>query len=220
MTRDHQIKVFKQLYDVSRETIQRLLDYESLILTHQKDFNLVGRGTVDQVWIRHFADSAKIFPIIKRYSNNNNRNKGVKLVDIGTGAGLPGVVFSIISEIDDFKSKVVLIDSNQKKCRFLNEVKFKLGLSYQVINKRSETLKEKFDVITCRAVSSVLDILTKNHRMIKDKTKLLLFKGKNWEIELKESKKKWKFKCNIVKNDKLLDKTGGVTLELTNIRKI
>ena len=97
MTRDHQIEVFKYLYHVSRETIQRLLDYESLILTHQKDLNLVGRGTLDQVWIRHFADSAKIFPIIKRYPNN--RKSGVKFVDIGTGAGLPGVVFSIISEI-------------------------------------------------------------------------------------------------------------------------
>ena len=219
MTRDDQIEAFKQLYDVSRETIQRLLDYENLILYHQKDFNLVGRGTLDQVWIRHFADSAKIFPIIKRYSDNN-RNYEVKLGDIGTGAGFPGVVFSIISEIDGFKSRVILIDSNQKKCRFLNEVKIKLGLSYQVINKRSETLKEKFDVITCRAVSSVLDILNKNRSMIGDKTKLLLFKGKNWEIELKESKKKWKFKCNVVKNNKLLDSTGGVTLELTNIRKI
>ncbi len=219
MTRDHQIEAFKHLYDVSRETIQRLLDYESLILTHQKDFNLVGRGTLDQVWIRHFADSAKIFPIIKRYPSNN-RKSGVKFVDIGTGAGLPGVVFSIISEIDGFKSRVVLIDSNQKKCRFLNEVKIKLGLSYKVVNERSERLKKKFDVITCRAVSSVLDILTKNHSMIGDKTKILLFKGKNWEIELKESKKKWKFKCNVVKNNKLLDSTGGVTLELTNIRKI
>ena len=219
MTRDDQIEVFKQLYDVSRETMQRLLDYENLILTHQKNFNLVGKGTLDQVWIRHFADSAKIFPIIKRYANKNRKN-GVKLVDIGTGAGLPGVVFSIISEFDGFKSRVILIDSNQKKCRFLNEVKIKLGLSYQVVNERSETLKEKFDVVTCRAVSSVLDILTKNRSMIGDKTKLLLFKGKNWEMELKESKKKWKFKYNVVKNNKLLDSTGGVTLELTNIRKI
>ena len=154
VTRDDQIEVFKQLYDVSRETIQRLLDYENLILNHRRNFNLVGRGTLDQVWTRHFADSAKIFPIIRRYSNNN-RNNGVKFGDIGTGAGFPGVVFSIISEIDGFKSRVILIDSNQKKCRFLNEVKIKLGLSYQVINKRSETLKEKFDVITCRAVSSV-----------------------------------------------------------------
>ena len=219
MTRDRQIEAFKQLYDVSRETIKRLLDYENLILTHQKDFNLVGRGTLDQVWIRHFADSAKIFPIIRRYSNNNKKNE-LKFVDIGTGAGFPGVVFSIISEIDGFKSRVVLIDSNQKKCRFLNEVKTKLGLSYKVVNERSEKLKEKFDVITCRAVSSVLDILSKSHNMIGGSTKLLLFKGKNWEIELKESKKKWKFKYNVVKNSKLLDSTGGVTLELTNIKKI
>ena len=219
MSRDHQIETFRQLYDVPRETIKQLLDYEKLILICQKDFNLVGRGTLDHFWIRHFADSAKIFPIVKRYSNNN-KNSWIKLIDIGTGAGLPGVVFSIISEIDGLKSRVVLVDSNKKKCRFLNEVKLKLGLSYQVMNERSEKIKEKFDVITCRAVSSVLDILNNNYGMIGLKTKLLLFKGKNWEKELKESKKKWKFECNVVKNNKLLDSTGGVTLELTNIKKI
>ena len=219
MTRDRQIEIFKRLYDVSRETINQLLDYEKLILSYQKDFNLVGRGTLDQIWIRHFADSAKIFPIIKK-NLDNYKNNPIKLIDIGTGAGLPGVVFSIISEVDGFKSRVFLVDSNQKKCRFLNKVKEKLGLSYQVVNERSEKLKEKFDVITCRAVSSVLDILNKNHSMIGLRAKILLFKGKNWEIELKESKKKWKFKCNVVKNNKLLDSTGGVTLELTNIKKI
>lgn len=219
MTRDRQIEIFKRLYDVSRETINQLLDYEKLILSYQKDFNLVGRGTLDQIWIRHFADSAKIFPIIKK-NLDNYKNNPIKLIDIGTGAGLPGVVFSIISEVDGFKSRVFLVDSNQKKCRFLNKVKVKLGLSYQVVNERSEKLKEKFDVITCRAVSSVLDILNKNHSMIGLRAKILLFKGKNWEIELKESKKKWKFKCNVVKNNKLLDSTGGVTLELTNIKKI
>tara|TARA_B100001057_G_scaffold104261_1_gene101688 strand:- start:244 stop:903 length:660 start_codon:yes stop_codon:yes gene_type:complete len=219
VTRDRQIEIFKRLYDVSRETINQLLDYEKLILSYQKDFNLVGRGTLDQIWIRHFADSAKIFPIIKK-NLDNYKNNPIKLIDIGTGAGLPGVVFSIISEVDGFKSRVFLVDSNQKKCRFLNKVKEKLGLSYQVVNERSEKLKEKFDVITCRAVSSVLDILNKNHSMIGLRAKILLFKGKNWEIELKESKKKWKFKCNVVKNNKLLDSTGGVTLELTNIKKI
>ena len=156
--------------------------------------------------------------LLRRYSNNN-RNNGVKFGDIGTGAGFPGVVFSIISEIDGFKSKVILIDSNQKKCRFLNEVKIKLGLSYCVINKRSETLKGKFDILTCRAVSSVLDILNKSRSMIGDKTKLLLFKGKNWEIELKESKKKWKFKCNVVKNNKLLDSTGGSNFRINEYKK-
>jgi len=219
VTRDRQIEIFKRLYDVSRETINQLLDYEKLILSYQKDFNLVGRGTLDQIWIRHFADSAKIFPIIKK-NLDNYKNNPIKLIDIGTGAGLPGVVFSIISEVDGFKSRVFLVDSNQKKCRFLNKVKEKLGLSYQVVNERSEKLKEKFDVITCRAVSPVLDILNNNYSMIGLRAKILLFKGKNWEIELKESKKKWKFKCNVVKNNKLLDSTGGVTLELTNIKKI
>jgi len=218
VTRDDQIETFKRLYDVSRETIDQLLDYEKLILSSQRDFNLIGRGTLDQVWIRHFADSAKIFPMIKK-NLNNYKNNPIKFIDIGTGAGLPGVVFSIISEVDGLASRVFLVDSNQKKCRFLNEVKAKLGLSYQVVNKRSEKLKETFDVITCRAVSSVVDILNKNHPMIGLKTKILLFKGKYWETELEESKKKWKFKCNVVKNNKLLDSTGGVTLELTNIKK-
>ena len=219
MTRDCQIETFKQLYDVSRETIDVLVNYEKIILSYQENFNLIGKGTLGHIWIRHFADSAKIFPLIKKNFSHHN-NKKLKFVDIGSGAGFPGVVFSIISEASGFKNKVILVDSNERKCKFLNEVKLKLGLSYYVVNKRSENIKEKFDVITCRAVSSVLDILNKNHNMVGLKTKLLLFKGKTWGSEVKESKKKWKFQCNVVKNSKLLDSTGGVTLDITNIKKI
>ncbi len=219
MIRDLQIETFKQLYDVSRETLDALLNYEKIILSYQENFNLIGKGTLDNIWIRHFADSAKIFPIIKKNFSYNNI-KELKFVDIGSGAGFPGVVFSIISELSGFKNKVFLVDSNERKCKFLNEVKFKLGLSYYVVNERSENIKEKFDVVTCRAVSSVLNILNKNHNMIGLKTKLLLFKGKTWSYEVKESKKKWKFECNVVKNNKLLDSTGGVTLDITKIKKL
>ena len=65
MNLTHKTKVFEELYDVSRETIEKLLIYEKLILNAQEKHNLVGKSTLSQVWLRHFADSAKIFQIIE-----------------------------------------------------------------------------------------------------------------------------------------------------------
>ena len=218
MSLNDKTKVFKGLYNVSRETIEKLLIYEKLILNAQEKYNLVGKSTLSQVWLRHFADSAKIFQIIEdRY--NKSKKDPISFADIGSGAGFPGVVISLMLEAKHMIVRTILIDSNKKKSIFLENVKKKMELSYIVLNKRSESVEEKFDIITARAVTSIKKFLDINYNLFKKDSIIILLKGKTWREEIKESKKKWKFQFNVVKNNNQLDASGGVTLIIRNIKK-
>ena len=218
MSLNDKTKVFEELYNVSRETIEKLLIYEKLIHNAQEKYNLVGKSTLSQVWLRHFADSAKIFQIIEdRY--NKSKKDPISFADIGSGAGFPGVVISLMLEAKNMIVRTVLIDSNKKKSTFLENVKKKMELSYIVLNKRSESVEEKFDIITARAVTSIKKFLDINYNLFKKDSIIILLKGKTWREEIKESKKKWKFQFNVVKNNNQLDSSGGVTLVIRNIKK-
>ena len=218
MSLNDKTKVFKELYNVSRETIEKLLIYEKLIHNAQEKYSLVGKSTLSQVWLRHFADSAKIFQIIEdRY--NKSKKDPISFADIGSGAGFPGVVISLMLEAKNMIVRTVLIDSNKKKSTFLENVKKKMELSYIVLNKRSESVEEKFDIITARAVTSIKKFLDINYNLFKKDSIIILLKGKTWREEIKESKKKWKFQFNVVKNNNQLDSSGGVTLVIRNIKK-
>jgi|TARA_B100000282_G_scaffold173312_1_gene125697 16S rRNA (guanine527-N7)-methyltransferase len=213
-----QIKVFLDLYDVSRETMEKLSIYEKLIIEGQKKFNLIGKSTLGSIWLRHFADSAKLLKILKEVYQNSE-GKVLNLLDVGSGAGFPGVVLSIMTNAEKIPIKVALADSNRKKSLFLKSIKKELGVSYTVVNKRSENINQKFEIITARAVTSVKTFLDLNHNLIKKESILVLFKGRTWKEEVKESKKKWKFELNVVKNNIRIDSSGGVTLVIRNLKK-
>ena len=200
MNQKEQIKVFLDLYDVSRETMEKLSIYEKLIIEGQKKFNLIGKSTLGSIWLRHFADSAKLLKILKEVYQNSE-GKVLNLLDVGSGAGFPGVVLSIMTNAEKIPIKVALADSNRKKSLFLKSIKKELGVSYTVVNKRSENINQKFEIITARAVTSVKTFLDLNHNLIKKESILVLFKGRTWKEEVKESKKKWKFELNVVKNN-------------------
>ncbi len=218
MNQKEQIKVFLDLYDVSRETMEKLSIYEKLIIEGQKKFNLIGKSTLGNIWLRHFADSAKLLKILKEVYQNSE-GKVLNLLDVGSGAGFPGVVLSIMTNAEKIPIKVALADSNRKKSLFLKSIKKELGVSYTVVNKRSENINQKFEIITARAVTSVKTFLDLNHNLIKKESILILFKGRTWKEEVKESKKKWKFELNVVKNNIRIDSSGGVTLVIRNLKK-
>ena len=112
---------------------------------------------------------------------------------------------------------IALVDSNRKKSLFLESIKKELGVSYTVVNKRSENINQKFEIITARAVTSV-KFLDLNHNLIRKESILVLFKGRTWKEEVKESKKKWNFELNVVKNNIRIDSSGGVTLVIRNLK--
>ena len=82
---------FKDRYNVSCETLKKFKFFRDELLSFQKKFNLIGRGTIDDIWIRHFADSAELL-------RNLQGLKSKKILDFGTGAGFPGLVIVLLSE--------------------------------------------------------------------------------------------------------------------------
>ena len=134
--------------DVSRETLERLSIYEALLKKWQNVKNLVSPSTLDDIWHRHFSDSLqllRICPDARRW------------VDIGTGAGFPGMVIAIaLGEIAD--SNVYLIESDNRKCAFLREVARETGAKVTVLYGRAEKILptlEAVEVVTARAVTSL-----------------------------------------------------------------
>jgi 16S rRNA (guanine527-N7)-methyltransferase len=212
-----QIKVFQKLYNVPRETINQLTEYHKLLIESQEKTNLIGSGTISSIWNRHFSDSAKLTDRIISYKNKTKTI--LKVCDVGSGAGFPGLVCFLILLSQKHEVSMTLIDSNKKKCEFLTCVKKKLMLTLNIINERVEKVEEKYDVILSRAVAPLHNLLRLLMPLSKKNTIFLLPEGKNYQKEIEKAKKLWKFSHKVVKNSYLLDKSGGVTLEINDLKK-
>ena len=120
MVIQQQIEVFNKIYDVSRETMKKLTFFHDLILSNQKSKNLIGSGTIKEIWIRHFADSAKIVELLTK--SHHGSRKRLSICDVGSGAGFPGVVCSILLNDMKISHSMTLIESNKRKCEFLQKI--------------------------------------------------------------------------------------------------
>jgi 16S rRNA (guanine527-N7)-methyltransferase len=123
----HEINDFVKMFGVSRETTVRLQIFEHVLLHWQKSMNLVAKSTLSEIWTRHFADCAQLLEVAR------NRAKPIQSwLDLGSGAGLPGLVIAIMLAESATKSapvKVTLIESDARKCAFLREVLRQVGLT-------------------------------------------------------------------------------------------
>ena len=197
--------------------MEQFKEYHNLLIKYQEKTNLVGSGTIPSIWVRHFSDSAKLTNKIISFKNNAKRS--IRICDVGSGAGFPGLVCLLILSSQKNKIQMTLIESNKKKCEFLNLVKKKLMLSVSIINERVEKVEEKYDVIMSRAVAPLYILLRLLMPLSNKNTILLLPKGKNYKKEIEKAKKLWNFSYKIAKNSYLLDKSGGITLEIVNLKK-
>ena len=154
------------------EQVRQLLDYHALINKWNKVYNLSAiRDPLESIK-KHFLDSFSILEFIK---------PGL-LLDVGSGAGLPGIIIAIMKP----KTNVFVIDSVGKKCRFMQTVKTELGLeNLTVINNRVESFNypELFSQITSRAFASAIDTLNKTKHLIANEGRYLLMKGDNIALE-------------------------------------
>ena len=148
MNQDNFIKYVKELgINIDDEQLNKLNKYYELLIEYNKVMNLTGITEKEQVYLKHFYDSLTICKII----DLNNYNS---LCDIGTGAGFPGIVLKILFP----NLKIVLVDSLNKRINFLNIVIKELNLkNIAAIHYRIEDYgkdnREKYDIVTCRAVA-------------------------------------------------------------------
>ena len=203
------MKKFTEKYNVSCETIEKLKTYQELLLEWQKKFNLVSNSSLQNVWERHFEDSAQLFDYIPEDAES--------LIDFGSGAGFPAMVIAIMSVEKTPYLKVTMVESIKKKTLYLNEVALKTGVDVEIKNDRIENLPlKKYDVITSRAMASLVDLLKYAYPFCSEKTVCLFPKGKNYSLELAEAHKKWRFKCSI-EQSKVSEE--GKILIITDIKK-
>jgi 16S rRNA (guanine527-N7)-methyltransferase len=151
---------------------QKLIHYIQLIARWNKAFNLTAIRDVQEMVSKHLLDSLAVQPYIE----------GKTVLDVGSGAGLPGIPFAITSPDKHF----TLIDSNGKKTRFLMQAKIELKLdNVEVVNSRVEDYQPMedghriyFDVITARAYATTDDILSSTAHLQNEDTRILVMQGR------------------------------------------
>lgn len=166
--------------NLTKEQLDKLNTYATFLLECNKHTNLTALNTIEDVYLKHFYDSI----IITKYFDFTKVNT---LLDIGTGAGFPGLVLKILYPTLD----VTLLDSNNKKITFLDKLATLLNINVTLVNKRAEEYitdkREYFDVVTTRAVASLDILIELSIPYLKVNGTFLAMKG-NYEEEIKYSK--------------------------------
>lgn len=172
----------KQIEQNILKAIPLLKRYEALICKWQKAVNLVSSKSLNELWERHILDSAQLYAYLPKEAQ--------VLVDMGSGAGFPGLVLAVLNHIyHGGLTSIYLVESDSKKCIFLREAARELGVSVHVLNKRIEEITDiKADVITSRALARVDKLLAYGMRFLKKNTVFLLLKGEGAPQELIENK--------------------------------
>ena len=173
------LALIKQHLNVSRETEDRLARYVALLRKWQQKINLVSGKTLDDVWSRHILDSAQIFPYLPDGS--------AKIMDIGSGAGLPGMITAILraGAYGYDGAPVTMVESDQRKCAFLATAARECDVKIIIENKRLEQLPPLFpDVITARALASVEKLLEWTQAQHHEGLKCVFLKGAKVDEEL------------------------------------
>ena len=160
-------------FDDGKLILDKLFEYKKILIKENESMNLIGKSTIDDLDERHLLDCIQIVKYLP------HREKS--LMDIGTGAGLPGIILSIIG----FKN-LHLVEKSPKKSLFLENCKLRLGLNYHVHNKSITEISDlNVDCITARAFASIEKIISMTKNIINKKTRFILLKGKSYLIELK-----------------------------------
>ena len=210
MDRTIQIDTFSRFTQVSRETISSLKKYEEILIKANKKLNLIGTSTINNIWIRHYLDSAQVIDFIDK----NDKT----LVDIGSGAGFPGAVMAILVKDRKIPLKIKLIEKSPKKVKFLKDLITKLHLDVEVINENILENEKKLsdDVFVARAFKPLKIILQLMHNKAKNWKKIIIFLGKNGKSQLLQASKVWdieyKQRVSITSND-------SSVIEINRLRK-
>src|SRR5688572_4547385 len=192
--------------NVSRETLMRLETYAALLVKWQAKINLVGPATLPDLWRRHFLDSAQLLPLLPAASST--------LVDLGSGAGFPGLVLAIMTDW-----RVHLLDSDQRKCAFLRQVALECGVLDRVIihAKRIEQVTGiAAGVVTARACAPLDELLDLAEPFIGEKGTGLFLKGAQAEEELTQAQRRWTMRLD--RRDSISD-PAGVILSVTQLKR-
>ena len=210
MGKTTQIATFCRLIQVSRETITSLKKYENYLIKSNKTLNLIGEATINEIWIRHFLDSSQVIDFI----DENQKD----LIDLGSGAGFPGLVIAIIAKDRKIPLNVKLIEKSPKKASFLKEIINILNLNAEVLNLNVLKLPKNLeaDLIIARAFKPLKIILPFIDKNTQNWKKIFLFLGKTGQVELLQASKRWDIKY---KQRMSITSSDSIVLEINKLKK-
>ncbi len=197
--------------NVSRETLKELEDYGSSIISKNKEINLISSSTENVINIRHIKDSAQTIDFI-------DKNDIQTCTDLGSGAGLPGIVLAILMKRKKPLFKVIFYEKSFHKSNFLKEMSKKFNLNTEIHQKNIfEEKNLNSDVIISRAFKPlpvILEIASTNFKNVKY---IILFLGKSGKEILKDALKIWKFNYE---EKKSLTNEDSLVIKISNLQKI
>jgi 16S rRNA (guanine(527)-N(7))-methyltransferase RsmG len=187
---------FRAITGASVAEVERLAAYLDLLRRWQARINLVGGGTLADPWRRHFLDSAQLARLLPAGNP--------KLIDLGSGAGFPGLVLAILT-----RAQVRLVESDQRKCAFLLEAARVTGVSVRIDNARIESLEPNAcDTVTARALAPLPELLAYSCKLLAPRGSCLFLKGRNWRAELTQAEQSWNMRVTPIQSRS--DSTGVI----------
>jgi 16S rRNA (guanine527-N7)-methyltransferase len=190
---DPQVKDAAGFAATAGATAQQLADLEALrtlLADWNERMNLVSAASLAEFWPRHAFDSAQLIDLAPAART---------WVDIGAGAGFPGLVIAILLK-ETAGAKVWLVESMAKRCRFLDAAVAALDLPAGVVHARAEDLKLTAEVVTARAVAPLVRLLGYAQPFLARGAVGLFMKGRGVEAEIAEARKAWRFRCEAIQS--------------------
>ncbi|MGF1453977.1 MAG: 16S rRNA (guanine(527)-N(7))-methyltransferase RsmG [Alphaproteobacteria bacterium] len=185
---------------VSRETLDALQIYADRLVQWQARINLVGPKTVPLLWTRHILDSAQLWPFLAEGSR--------PILDIGSGAGFPGIVLGIASAAQG-GPEIHCVESDGRKAAFLTDIISRTGAKARVHHARVEALTPwSCGAVTARACAPVAQLLTYGAPFLGVGDSLILLKGRQADVELTQARESWTF--TVESHDSVTDPTGRI----------
>ncbi len=192
-------------YNLSRKQVDLIDSYIVKLTKSNQIHNLVGPSTIDVAWDRHINDSLQLSGFIEK--------KSASIIDLGTGAGLPGVILHIFGYLN-----ILLIDSKMKKINFIKEFAHEQKLEIKTICTRVEKIKnQKFDFIICRAFAPLVKLLDYSRFFTIKNTSLLFLKGRSVKKEIQDAKKSYSFEYDLYPSQSEGD---GYVLKINKYKKL
>ena len=205
--RPDDVNTFAAAHHVDEARLAEVERYRVKLEAANRQMNLVGASTLDDFWRRHFLDSAQLIALAP---------DAPTWADIGSGAGLPGVVLAILLKGRP-GARIHLVDSMAKRCRFLSEVVEALDLPAEVHCARAESLSLAVDVVTARACAPLTRLLGFAWPLLRRGSRALFLKGAEVDSEIAEARKSWRFA--LATHPSLSDPRGRV-LEISELARV
>lgn len=207
---DAQVELFEKDFDVSRETISRLEILISLLIKWNPKINLVAKSTIDTAWHRHIVDSAQIWQLIDPNAQH--------WLDIGAGAGFPGLIIAAIAAEKAPKMQITLVESDQRKCVFMQTAAREMRISPTILSERIESLPpQNAEILSARALAPLEKLLEFADTHRKPDGTCLFLKGQTVDSELTSSAVSWHISADKIPS---MTDSNAVILRIGEIKRV